>query len=88
MKIDVKKDQVGLFAGGLLLGTAGIKLLSSKDAKKIYTKCTAAFLRAKASIMKTVTTIQENAEDVLAGAKQVNEEREAEEASAAVSEAE
>ncbi len=88
MKIDVKKDQVGLFAGGLLLGTAGIKLLSSKDAKKIYTKCTAAFLRAKDSIMKTVTTIQENAEDVLAGAKQINEEREAEEASAAVSEAE
>ena len=38
--------------------------------------------------MKTVTTIQENAEDVLAGAKQINEEREAEEASAAVSEAE
>ena len=88
MKIDVKKNQVGLFAGGLLLGTAGIKLLSSKDAKKIYTKCTAAFLRAKDSIMKTVTTIQENAEDVLAGAKQINEEREAEEASAAVSEAE
>lgn len=88
MKIDVKKDQVGLFAGGLLLGTAGIKLLSSKDAKKIYTKCTAALLRAKDSIMKTVTTIQENAEDVLAGAKQINEERETEEASAAVSEAE
>ena len=43
MKIDVKKDQVGLFAGGLLLGTAGIKLLSSKYAKKIYTKCNAAF---------------------------------------------
>ena len=62
--------------------------MSSKDAKKIYTKCTAAFLRAKDSIMKTVTTIQENAEDVLAGAKQINEEREAEEASAAVSEAE
>ena len=27
----------GLFAAGVLLGTAGIKVLSSKDAKKVYT---------------------------------------------------
>ena len=26
--------QLGLFAGGVLFGTAGIKILSSKDAKK------------------------------------------------------
>ena len=31
---DVKK--IGIFAGGLLFGTAGLKILSSKDAKKIY----------------------------------------------------
>ena len=42
---DVKK--IGIFAGGLLFGTAGLKILSSKDAKKIYTNCTAAVLRAK-----------------------------------------
>lgn len=35
---DVKK--LGIFAGGLLFGTAGLKILSSKDAKKIYTNCT------------------------------------------------
>lgn len=44
-KIDAKKT--GIFAAGVLFGTAGIKILSSKDAKKIYTQCTAAVLRAK-----------------------------------------
>ena len=53
----------GLFAAGVLFGTAGIKALSSKDAKKLYTNCTAAVLRAKKVVMDTVTTIQENAED-------------------------
>ena len=65
-----------LFLGGVLFGTAGIKLLSSKDAKKAYTHCTAAALRAKDSVMKTVTTVQENAEDIYAEAKQINLERE------------
>ena len=65
-----------LFFGGVLFGTAGIKVLSSKDAKKAYTHCTAAALRAKDSVMKTVTTVQENAGDIDAEAKQINLERE------------
>ena len=77
--IDWKKT--GLFAAGVAFGTAGIKILSSKDAKKVYTNCTAAALRAKECVMKTVSTVQENAEDILADAKTINEERaEAEEA--------
>ena len=39
--------KLGLFAGGVLFGTAGIKILSSQDAKKCYTNATAAVLRAK-----------------------------------------
>ena len=79
MKVsDAKK--IGLFLGGVLFGTAGIKILSSKDAKKAYVQCTAAALRAKDSVMKTVTTVQENAGDVLAEAKQINEDRAAKEA--------
>ena len=70
-KINMKK--VGLFAGGVLFGTAGIKLLSSKTAKKAYTHCTAAFLRAKKSVMKTASTFKENADDIYAEAKQINE---------------
>lgn len=78
--LDLKK--MGIFAAGIAFGTAGIKILSSKDAKKVYTNCTAAALRAKESVMKTVTTVQENAEDILADAKQINEERAAQEEAA------
>ena len=67
----------GLFAAGVLFGTAGIKVLSSKDAKKVYTHTTAAALRAKECVMTTVTAIRENAGDILADAKQINEERQA-----------
>ena len=73
----------GLFAAGVLFGTAGIKMLSSKDAKKVYTHTTAAVLRAKDSVMETVTTVRENAEDIYADAKAINEQR-AQEAAAAV----
>ena len=74
----VKK--IGLFAGGVLFGTAGVKVLSSKDAKKVYTNCTAAALRAKDCVMKTAAAVQENAEDILAEAQQINEKRAEEEA--------
>ena len=67
----------GLFAAGVLFGTAGIKLLSSKDAKKVYTGCTAAVLRAKDTVVKTATTVQENAGDIYADAQQINEDRKA-----------
>ena len=67
--------KIGLFAGGVLFGTAGIKILSSKDAKKVYTHTTAAALRAKESVMSTVTTVKENAGDILADAKEINEKR-------------
>jgi hypothetical protein len=72
-KFDVKKT--GIFAAGVLFGTAGIKILSGKDAKNLYTTCTAAVLRAKDCVMKTATTIQENAEDIYEEAKLINEER-------------
>lgn len=64
-----------LFAGGVLFGSAGLKLLSSKDAKKAYTHVTAAALRMKDSVMETVTSVQENAADILASAKEINEQR-------------
>ena len=66
---------LALFAGGVLFGSAGIKLLSSKDAKKIYTHTTAAALRMKETVMDTVAAVQENAGDILAEAKELNEQR-------------
>ena len=55
---NIKLDKVAVFAGGVLFGTAGLKVLGSKDC-----------------VMKTATNIQENAEDILAEAKQINEKR-------------
>ena len=72
--MDVLK-KVGMFAAGTLFGTAGIKVLTSKDAKKVYANCTAAVLRAKDCVMDTVTAVQENAEDIYAEAQQINEDR-------------
>ena len=79
--VDWKK--IALFAGGTLFGTAGVKILASDDAKKVYTQCTAAVLRAKDCVMKTVTTVQENAGDILAEAKEINRVRAEEAAKAA-----
>jgi hypothetical protein len=77
----------GLFAAGVLFGTAGIKVLSSKDAKKVYTHTTAAVLRAKDSVMETVTTVRENAEDIYADAKAINQQRAQREADAVIEDA-
>ena len=56
--------RLACFVGGALFGSAGIKLLTSKDAKKAYTHITAAGLRMKDSVMETVTSVQENAADI------------------------
>ena len=76
----LKLKNLALFAGGVLFGTAGVKILSSKDVKKVYVEGTPAVLRARDCVMKTAETVQENAEDILAEAKQINERRAAEEA--------
>ena len=67
--------RLACFVGGALFGSVGVKLLSSKDAKKAYTHITAAGLRMKDSVMETVTAVQENAADILASAKDINEQR-------------
>ena len=75
--------KIALFAAGTLFGSAGFKILSSKDAKKVYTQTTAAVLRMKDCTMETVNKVQEQAGDILADAKAINEAR-AQEAEAAV----
>lgn len=67
---------------GFLLGTAGVKLLSSREAKKVYTHVTAAALRCYEDAAETYETVRENIGDIVADAKEINrviaEEREAE----------
>ena len=71
----MKYGKVITFLGGVLMGTAGVAVLSSKDAKNAYTHCTAAVLRAKDSVMKTTATVKENCGDIYADAKDINEKR-------------
>lgn len=67
--------KLGIFAGGVLAGTAGVKILSSKDAKKVYTHCTAAVLRAKDVVVDQATVLQENCQDIYEDAKRINNDR-------------
>ena len=76
-----------LFAGGVLFGTAGVKILSSKDAKKCYTHGTAAVLRMKDEVVRCATTVQENCADILEDAKEINKKRRAAEDAAVVEDA-
>ena len=71
--------KIGMFALGTLFGSVGIRILSSKDAKKFYTHCTAAVLRAQSDALAVVTTLQENCNDIYEEAKAINEERQKQE---------
>ena len=83
--VDVKK--IALFVGGVVFGSAGVKVLASKDAKKVYTQTTAAVLRMKDCTMETVNKVQEQAGDILADAKAINETRAAEAAAEVIEDA-
>ena len=65
-------------AYGVLLGTAGLKILTSEDAKKVYTYCTAAVMRGVDEAVKTYDTLKENCGDIREDAKEINEKRAAE----------
>ena len=74
--------KIALFVGGTLFGSAGFKILGSRDAKKVYTHVTAAVLRCKDTVMQDVENVQEACSDILTDAKAINEAR-AKEAEAA-----
>lgn len=71
--------RLGIFASGVLFGTAGVKLLSGRDAKKAYTHVAAAALRGKDCVMESYDKIRENCGDIIADAKEINEKYKAEE---------
>ena len=67
--------KLGLFAGGVLFGTAGLKILGSRDAKKVYVHTTAAALRAKDCVMDVYTDLKEECGDIYAEAQAINDKR-------------
>ena len=62
-------------AYGFLLGTAGVKILSSKEAKKVYTNVMAACLRGVDCVMSIAETVKENYQDIVVDAKEINKKR-------------
>ena len=71
--------KIALFLGGTLFGSAGLKILSSRDARTVYTHATAATLRCKDEVMKHVELVQDSCGDILEDAKRINEARAKEE---------
>ena len=59
----------GVFAGGVLFGSLGLKLLASKEAKHVYAKAVATSYKLKDGIDATVSTVKQHADDVLEEAK-------------------
>ena len=80
--------KIALFAGGTLFGSAGFRLLGSKNARKVYASITAAALRCKDQVMRDVETVQENCSDILADARAINEARSAKEEAAFIEDSE
>ncbi|MCR5716478.1 MAG: DUF6110 family protein [Lachnospiraceae bacterium] len=65
------------FIGGVALGTLGVKVLTSREAKVVYSHITAAALHCRDDIMATADTLQENCDDIYQRAKKLNEESKA-----------
>ena len=57
--------KLALFFGGALFGSAGLRILSGRDARKVYSHTTAAVLRCRDEIMKHVELVQEGCSDIL-----------------------
>ena len=68
-------SKIAIFAAGTLFGSAGFKALSTKEAKKVFVHTAAAGLKIKDYAMERVTALQENVGDIMAEAKELNDEK-------------
>ena len=56
-------NHLGRWAGGFLIGTAGLEMLKSHDARKVYAWLMAFGLRSKDYVLDCANEVQEIAED-------------------------
>lgn len=59
------------FLGGLLVGTVGLKLLGSRDAKKLYAHLIAGGMRVKDTLDQSVEGVRASYDDVMADARDI-----------------
>lgn len=63
-----KWNHAGIFVGGMLFATKGIELLKTKQAHKLFVDVASLGLKAREEVMKNVTAVREEAEDIVAEA--------------------
>ncbi|MCR5304782.1 MAG: DUF6110 family protein [Lachnospiraceae bacterium] len=61
------------FVLGVAAGTIGIRLLTSREAKEIYSYVGAAGLHARDEVVRQGQIIKENCQDISARAKEIND---------------
>lgn len=61
-------------AGGFLIGTLGVHVLTSREAKVVYSYITAAVLHGKDDVVTQAGIIKENSQDIYRRAKKINED--------------
>ncbi|MCR8968451.1 DUF6110 family protein [Facklamia sp. 7083-14-GEN3] len=69
----------GLFLGGALFGTLGLKVLTSKKAKEKYAEMIASSYQFKDELDASVSSIKQHTDDVLADAQEIYQARKQEE---------
>ncbi|MDD7408875.1 MAG: DUF6110 family protein [Anaerovoracaceae bacterium] len=65
----------GAGAIGVLIGSYGIKILTSQTMKSAYTHELSVILRMKDEVVKDFTRLKENCGDIAADAKDINQKR-------------
>jgi len=71
----VANKEFGMFVAGVAAATAGLRILTSSDAKKVYTHATAVALRGREEAMTAAAILRENCEDIYADAVELNNKR-------------
>lgn len=68
------KGTHGLLLGaGVVIGSVGVKVLTSDSAKRVYVKAVAAGLRAKSACEDTLESARAEVDDIIAEASYLNE---------------
>ncbi len=62
---------------GFLCGTVGVHLLTSREAKTVYSYLTAAVLHGRDDIVEQAQILSENCGDIYQRAKEINEKAQA-----------
>ena len=70
----IGKQIIGLVGAGFLLGTVGVKALTSKPAKKLYVQGVSKVLQARTAGLDIIEQAKSNLDDIVAEASYLNEQ--------------